>query len=139
MNRGWLLALALISCLAQAEQKQDFGEFVVHYSAQNSTELDPALAQHYGLKRDPRLAMVMVTVQEPTGRAVAATVTGQARNLLGQAQVLEMREVREPGSIYYLGLFSISNLDTQNFSFVIQPAGSARRLELRFSQQFFVD
>ncbi|HXG27978.1 MAG TPA: DUF4426 domain-containing protein [Nevskiales bacterium] len=133
------MMLALGAAPVQAEQKQDFGDYRVHYSAQNSTDLNLEVARRYGIVRDPRLALVMLTVQQAGGEPVAATVRGEARNLLGQKQPLEMREVREGKSIYYLGLFAISHRETQAFDFEIHPAGSTAVFRLRFSQQFFVD
>ena len=48
-------------------------------------------------------------------------------------------EIREDGTVYYLGLFSISNMDTQTFDHAIRPRDSEQPFRLRFSQQFFVD
>jgi hypothetical protein len=137
--RNLLLVLGLLAMPVLAEQKQDFGEYLAHYSAQNTAELSPEVARRHGIARDSRLAMVMLTVQNKAGAAVAATVSGQARNLLGQSQPLEMREIREDGTVYYLGLFGISNMETQTFEFDLRPQGSGQAFHLRFSQQFFVD
>jgi hypothetical protein len=139
MIRRLLLGLMLACGAASAEQKQESGEYVVHYSAQNTTELSPEIAARYGVSRNPQLAMVMITAQKKTGEPITAAVNGQTRNLLGQTQLLEMREIREATSIYYLGLFTISNRETLTFNFDIRPKGSPQLLELRFSQQFFVD
>lgn len=139
MIRSLLLLCCMTSSAAVAEQRQVFGDFVVHYSAQSSSELSPEVAKQYSLSRSPRLALVMITVQKKTGDAVRAAVTGQARNLLGQTQALELREIEEGASIYYLGLLSISNRETQAFALSIRPEGSPHSYELRFNQQFFVD
>ncbi len=139
MMRVLLFVLMLTNTAAFAVQKQTFGDYTVHYNAQNSSELNPEVAKRHRISRDPRVAMVMVTVQDKEGAPVAASVSGQARNLLGQVQPLEMREIREGLSIYYLGLFSISNRDTQAFNFEIQPKASPHSFRLEFSQQFFVD
>lgn len=139
MIRSLLFALLLISSVVCAEQKQESGEHVVHYSAQNTVDLSPEVAKQYGISRDSRVAMVMITAQKKSGEAVAAAISGRVRNLLGQVQPLEMREIREGRSIYYLGLFEISNRDTQNFDFDIRPEGGTQALKLRFSQQFFVN
>jgi hypothetical protein len=139
MMRVLTLALLLACGQALAVQKQEFDGYTVHYNAKNSSELNPEVARRHRISRDPKLAMVMVTVQDSTGAAVSASMSGQARNLLGQVQLLEMREIREGLSIYYLGLFSISNRETQAFDFSIQPAGAAQGFKLGFSQQFFVD
>jgi hypothetical protein len=139
MIRVLLLACVIASGAAWAEQKQDFGDYVVHYNAQNTSDLSPEVARQYSLSRNARLAMVMVTVQQKSGQAVAASVSGTARNLLGQSQPLELREVREGPSIYYLGLFTISNLETQTFEIDIRPEKLKTPFRLRFSQQFFVN
>lgn len=137
---AWVGALLMLwAAPALTEQKQDFGDYVAHYSAQNTTSLNPVVARRHGITRSPRLAMVMVTVQDKTGAAVAAAITGEARNLLGQSQPLQMREIREGESVYYLGLFSISNMDTQTFDLAIQPDDADQTHRLRFSQQFFTD
>ncbi len=139
MIRNFLLALLIIGSPAAAEQKQEFGEHVVHYSAQNTVDLSAEIARQYGISRNPQRAMVMVTVQKKSGEPVAAAVSGRVRNLLGQVQPLDMREIREGRSVYYLGLFTISNRDTQNFDFDIRLAGGTQALKLRFGQQFFVN
>lgn len=139
MSRSLLLALLAICTPALAEQKQVLGEHVVHYSAQNASELSPEVARRHGISRQPGLALVMLTVQKQTGEAVSARIRGQTRNLLGQTQILDLRELREGASVYYLGLFSISNRDTQTFEFEIAPENGTVLYPLRFSQQFFRD
>jgi hypothetical protein len=139
MSIRLLLMVCLVAMPVLAEQKQVVGDYVAHYNAQSTTELNPEVARRHGINRNPRLAMIMVTVQNKDGEAVAAAISGQARNLLGQSQPLDMREIREDTSIYYIGLFSISHRDTQVFELDIRPAASAAAFPLRFSQQFFVD
>lgn len=134
-----LLVLLWMNGAAHAVQMQTFDGYTVHYNAQNSRELSPEVAKRHSISRNGSVAMVMLTVQDSTGTAVAATITGQARNLLGQAQPLEMREIREGASVYYLGLFTISNRETQAFNFAIHPKGATQGFKLVFSQQFFVD
>jgi hypothetical protein len=139
MRLALLLALLWVNSAALAVQKQEFDGYTVHYNAQNSSELSPEVGRRHGISRNPKLAMVMVTVQDSSGAAISASITGQARNLLGQAQLLEMREIREGASVYYLGLFTISNHETQAFNFDIHPKGAEQGFKLVFSQQFFVD
>lgn len=134
----WLaVALLLLGSAARAAEQQ-LGGYTVHYIAQNVSELSPEIAQQYGIDRLPRVAMVLVNVRNHEGKPVVAVVTGKAQNLLGESQDLVMKKITEGAAVSYIGLFEISNLEIQNFNLEITPV-RAKPLQLKFSQQFFLD
>ena len=132
------VALLLLATAAQADE-QKLGGYTVHYIAQNVSELSPEIARHYGIDRLPRVAMVLVNIRDRGGKPVTAAVSGKAQNLLGESQNLAMKKITEGAAVSYVGLFEISNLEIQNLSLDITPQGAKVPLNLKFSQQFFVD
>lgn len=136
--KWWLAALALIGGAAHAGEQRLEG-YTVHYVAQNVTELSPEIARHYGIDRLPRVAMVLVNIRDAQGEPVTAKVSGKAQNLLGESQALLMKQISEGNAISYIGLFEISNLEIQNLSLEITPEATKNPLNLKFTQQFFVD
>lgn len=136
----WLSSVALFLLLTTVQAgEQKLGNYTIYYTAQNSTELSPDIARHYGIDRLPRVALLLVNIRDAKGAAVAATVSGKSRNLFGQTQQLTTRKIVEGMAISYIALFEISHLDTQTFALEIRPENSSQVLDLRFNQQFFVD
>ncbi len=141
-----LFLCAGLSCLglpliATAEQKLEFGDYLVHYIALPTSELTPATAKAYGVERSARRGIVVLNVQhrERPQIGLPATISGEVRNLLGQTKTRQFREIREQNAIYTIGEFSFSNLETLSFRFDIRPQGSTQQTELRFAQQFYIN
>lgn len=57
-----LLSAALFCIPAQAEQKQQVGDFAIHYIALSSTFLTPNIAKTYGIKRSRYTGLVNIAV-----------------------------------------------------------------------------
>jgi len=126
---------------ANAEQKIESGEYVVHYSAVPATSISPEIARQYGITRSSGRGLLNVAVQrkQPDGlnQPVPATVTAAATNLAGQRQALDMREVREGDAIYYLGEPRVADNSTLDFDVEVSVPDRAEPIRLRFSQEFF--
>ena len=137
------LLWAMLPVAALAERAQDFGEYVVHFNALNTDLIAPSVASNYGLRRSPYQALlnmaVLRKVMGTTGEPVVAGITGTVSNLTGRTQQLSPREIREGNAIYYIETFRVNNEETLNFDLTIRPQGSEAPLQLRFSQQFFVE
>lgn len=122
---------------------QEYDGYVVQYSAIHSIDLSPQIARQYGVSRDPNHGLLMINVQKknssPTAKAVAAKITGVARNITGQTQTLALHEVREGAIVYYLAEVAVENLDLMTFDLKITPDGSNQVLALRFQQRFYVE
>ncbi len=140
-----LLAIILFACStwAQAERSQDFGDYVVHYNAIQTALLSPEVASHYNIQRSRNRALLNIVVQRKELGApvepVTARVEAEAYNMVRQLREIEVREVKEPNAIYYIGEFFVRDQDTLSFTLDIRPQGSNRELEVKFRQQFFVD
>ena len=129
---------------AEAQQAQDFGDYVVHYNALNTNFIPPQVAQGYGIKRSSSRALLNLTVlkkvMDNPGTPVSAQVTASGTNLTGQRREIETRELKESeGAIYYIGEFSIHNLETYNFNIEVKVEGEDTPLVVKFRQQFYTE
>ena len=129
---------------AEAQQAQDFGDYVVHYNALNTNFIPPQVAQGYGIKRSSSRALLNLTVLKKVldnpGTPVSAQVTASGTNLTGQRREIETRELRESeGAIYYIGEFPIHNLETYNFNIEVKVEGEDTPLVVKFRQQFYTE
>jgi hypothetical protein len=129
---------------AEAQQAQDFGDYVVHYNALNTNFIPPQVAQGYGIKRSSSRALLNLTVLKKVldnpGTPVSAQVTASGTNLTGQRREIETRELRESeGAIYYIGEFPIHNLETYNFNIELKVEGEDTPLVVKFRQQFYTE
>ncbi|AMG30177.1 DUF4426 domain-containing protein [Grimontia hollisae] len=134
-------ALILLSPLAQAGQSKDIGTLEVHYSAFNSTFITPQVAKAYNLTRSGVNAIINIAVLDKaqSGKpALTATLTGEARNLLGTRKPLVFREVREGDAIYYLAELRFANEENYTFTIDISAEGN-RSGKLTFNQVFYAD
>jgi len=139
-----LMTLLGVSSSADAQQSQDFGDYVVHYNALNTNFIPPQVAQGYGIKRSSSRAILNLTVlkkvMDNPGTPVSAKVSASGTNLTGQLREIEIRELKDTeGAIYYIGEFPIHNLETYNFTVNVQPEGEAEPLLVKFRQQFYTE
>jgi len=135
---GTLLAL---TGTANAENSQDFGDYVVHFNALNTNYLPPSVTREYGLKRSKNRGMINVAVLRKVmgtvGKPVEAEITASATNLAGQKRDIALREVREETAIYYIGDFPISHEETLRFTLHVKPVDKSDAHEVKFTHQFF--
>jgi hypothetical protein len=121
----------------------DIGNHVVHFSAQSTDQLPPAIAREYNIVRSKNRAMLNVSVlRKPDNLPVTADVTVKTVNLTGQLKNVTMRKIEEPGdviAIYYVGDTTVANREVLVFDISIKPDGEDRPAELRFKRQFYSD
>jgi hypothetical protein len=139
-----LTGMLAISGNTQAQQSQDFGDYVVHYNALNTNFIPPQVAQGYGIKRSSSRALLNLTilkkVMDNPGTPVSAKVTASGTNLTGQRREIEIRELKDPeGAIYYIGQFPIHNLETYNFNVEVQLESEDDPLVVKFRKQFYTE
>ena len=138
------LSLFLVTQGLQAQQSQDFGEYVVHYNALNTNLIPPQVAQAYGIQRSPSRALLNITVlkkvMDNPGTPVKAEIMTTATNLTGQRRQIEMREILEPeGAVYYIAEFPVHNMETWRFEIDVRIAGEHEPLMVKFKQQFYTE
>ncbi len=139
-----LLGILTLSDTSEAQQAQDFGDYVVHYNALNTNFLPPQVAKGYGIRRSSSRALLNITVlkkvMDNPGTPVKASVTASGTNLTGQRREIDIREIKDTeGAIYYIGELPVHNLETYNFTVEVQPEGEADPLIVKFRQQFYTE
>ena len=129
--------------LNATETSQDFGDYVVHFNALSTTELDPKIAREYGIVRSKSRAMLTVTIlkKRENGKttAVPGSVATSLTNLTGQFRKMPMREIREGDAIYYIGEMTFTNAETVIFTIDVTPINDPSRYTIHFMKQFFTD
>jgi len=160
MNKGTLLTslplLALLSAcgglgnsadVPEAEPagatSADIGNHVIHFSAQSTDQLPPAVAREYDIVRSKNRAMLNVSViRESDNLPVIAEVTIKTVNLTGQLKNITMRKIEEPGdviAIYYIGDTTIANREVLVFDINVKLEGEDAPSAVRFKRQFYSD
>jgi hypothetical protein len=137
-----LSSLSLLFALpAQAENAQDFGDYVVHFNALTTDNLPPTVTREYGITRSKNRALLNIAVLKKilgtTGQPVNAAISASVANLTGQRRDIELREIREGNAIYYIGEFGVNHEDNLEFTVIAQPEGHDRPLRVQFQQRFF--
>lgn len=137
-----LLALGLlVSGMTSAEQKQIFGDYEVHYSAFNSSFLEPDVAKSYGIQRSRYRGVINISVLEKQAdgslKAVRAFVKGNVKNLIQQTNAMNFRAIQETGAVYHISEFKIASEDTFTFTIDIQPNPNKPAFTLSFRQAVY--
>jgi Domain of unknown function (DUF4426) len=121
----------------------DIGNHIVHFSAQTTDQLPPAIAREYNIVRSKNRAMLNVSVlRESDNVPVTADVSVNTVNLTGQLKNVTMRKIEEPGetvAIYYIGDTTVANREVLNFDISIRPEGEEEVSKVRFQREFFSD
>jgi len=121
----------------------DIGNHVVHFSAQSTDQLPPAVAREYNIVRSKNRAMLNVSVlRKPDNLPVTADVSVNTVNLTGQLKNVTMRKIEEPGdnvAIYYIGDTTVANREVLVFDISIKPDGEESASRVRFQRQFYSD
>lgn len=122
----------------------EFGEYVVHVNGMTATGLTPEVAQAYNIVRSEDRGVVNLVVlrkSENVGvsEPVTAVVEVSAANLTGQLKAVEVREIIDAESIYYICEVTVDNRETINFDFDIRPENGTRVLPVRFTHQFYAE
>ena len=140
--RTLLITLAVAWAMpAGAEQMQQKGPYQIHYQALPSTFLTPQVARQYQLTRSNSLGLVNIAVldsRKPGTPGIKATVTGTARNLLGNSLTLNFREIKDGPAVYYIASVPFRNEEQFQFQLTI-TAANGEHYPLTFSHKFYQD
>ena len=136
---GLALAFNAYSAQEQGAQYKELGPWQVHYIAFPSTFIQPQIAKAYGLERSGYKGIVNISIlkNDADKTAQKATLQGTARNLLGNKQSLNFKEVVEGDSIYYLAQVNYTNEEILRFEIEIKQDNQFKTL--KFQQKFYVD
>lgn len=115
------------------------GDATVRASVVPTSTLDAGVARQYGLERSDRTALLLVSVRtgaEGAEVSVPARVEVKASNLGGQAELVEMRELRSGDLLDYVGVVSIEPPDTIRFDVRVSRDGGASTT-MQFTREFY--
>lgn len=133
-----LLLFAAVASPVQAEQKKQLGPWDVHYIAMPSTLIEPAIASTYKIERSKFNGLVNISVLNSSDqKAQQVTLSGSAKNLLGQQKTLNFTQVVEGEAIYYLAQLPYRN--EERLSFVIDIRQGNQNEQLKFEHTFYVE
>jgi hypothetical protein len=136
-----LIITTLLFCLpgfATAESSQPVGNYIVHYNALSTESLPPSVAKAYGITRSTNRGLLNISVlKKGSGfEGVESDIKVTATNLTGQLRKIDLQTIKEQNAIYYIGVFSVANEETLDFSIdITTPDGQSGNVALR--QQFF--
>jgi len=123
-----------------ANNMQKLDNLNVHYMAIGATFLTPEVAKAYNITRSRYNGLINISVLDNSVKGTPAkhvSITGKARNDLGQIKTLEFEEVTEGDAIYYLAQIKYS--DEETFYFDININDGLGSKPLKFKQKFYVD
>lgn len=122
---------------------KDFGDYVLHFNAISTDQLQPDVARAYNIVRSGNRALLNVSIikkeEGTTGESVAGSVSASAANLTGQVKNLTLRQIQENDAIYYIGDVSVANGETLIFTIDATPINESSRFSVRMQRQFFAD
>lgn len=130
------VVLACSPMLSDAEQRRSFGGWDVHYAVVPTGFLKPAIAAEYGVTRGRDRSLVNVSVLDPTGTPRRVAIEGSVKNLLGQRQTLEFREVTEGDAVYYLATIKHTHEEVLRFDLLV-TAPEAPPMQFQFQQKLY--
>jgi hypothetical protein len=126
---------------AASSSSQTFDDYTVYYSAFTSDTLQPAIAKTYNITRSKNLGLLSVSIVKkslaPLGTPVKADVKAEATNLTGQLKNIDIREVDDGSSVYYISEFYVSHKEVLDFTLQITPDGESSPYVVKFRQQFY--
>jgi hypothetical protein len=149
---AWVLAIAgLAACGGSAPEPAAgqpelprhatlrVGDVTVRANALATSSLDAAVAERYGIAREPGTVLLLVGVRRGEGVAdtpIRASVSATVTDLRGQRRTMEMRELHgnEPSGepvLDHFGVVEASPPDTLRFDVDVQwPGGRGATLRL---------
>ena len=138
MSRLFVVLLSMLAAAAgpvRSEQFIDMGGYQAHYMILDTLSLEPRVAARYGLARSRNSSILTLSILDAEGTPVAAEITGEAINLLGQTRALAFETVSEGGAHYALAAFEHAE-EQMRFALAVQtPDG--RMHELKFEQKLY--
>ena len=142
-----LVILLLLPRHGRGQSAQDFGDYIVHYSAITTNQLVDSVARQYAIERSDRRGLLNIAVQAKAGGAarlieshmIRADISATVGDLSGHVSPIHLRETSENGDIDYLGEFPLSGSGSYVFDVKVIPPGGTRPYSVKFSRDYVVD
>lgn len=125
----------------QSTAEQDFGDYVIHYSAIYTNQLLPDMARRYAIERAADRGLINVAVEEKgkPSRMVRADVNARVSDLFGHEQRIRFRETEEDGQVDYLGTFRLNGSGSYRFTVHVVAPGATQPYVVSFNRDYVVD
>lgn len=142
---GRLIAAASLMMLAtspawpQAHARQ-FDAYTLRSSTAGTEDLPEETARKHGITRDPRLAVLNVTVSKKDkglDKTVPAKVHAHARNLSGHRREIDMREITAEGRVSYMGTYQFVHGEVLDFTIAARPVDSDSTLTMTYRDRLW--
>lgn len=137
---AFFLLFSLSALAANEETTRTFDNYEVHYNLFPSTFLTPEIAALHKITRSGSVALINVSVLKkgPGGISipVAAKVTGEQYDLI-RHEPIPFREIREPGAIYSIGSFTITDRTTIYFTLWVEAEPGVPPQKIQFSKMLY--
>lgn len=134
-----LMLIVSVPAWSQVNIRQ-FGDYTVRSSTVTSENLSRETASAHGIERDPRRAVLNVTVLKNNvgvDKTVPAGVQAHVRNLTGQRRDIDMRETAAEGRVSYMGTYEFSHGEALDFTITIQPENSGKTFTMNFRERLW--
>ena len=140
-----LLAVTMIASAeakthANAQNEQQFGNYVIHYNTLPSQFLSPAISRQYNITRSKNYALLNVVVKHSSEKKISAhvkaNVSATATNLFGQIQDVTMRPVHDGQGLYYIGEFKVDHKDLLKITLKVKPESEVNEYQINFRKEF---
>lgn len=119
---------------------REFGDYRVHFSAFNSSFVDPEIAAAYDIVRGRDRGLINIAVvPTDTMGGRPAQVSGHVSNIFAQRQQLDFFEVREGDAVYYLAPFRFEHEDSLTFHITVKPVPDLPSYTFSFQKTFYRD
>lgn len=139
-----LISILVLPSISFAETSVIQGPYEVFYSVFNSSFISPETAREIGFKRARNTALINISIRKniSDGLSVekkASSIVATSYNLIHKKS-LDFTEIIEPGAIYYLAEFKISN-DNEKMviSASVTPEGSSQSINIDFQHHFYIN
>lgn len=140
-----LMLLASLIALPLAAETQEFSGRTIHYNLSPTTYLTPAIARSYNIQRSSTRNLITIAVLDGPRHdspPLAANISGEARNLLGQQQPLRFQQVREGSAeqpaIYYIATIDFHSEELWRFAIDIELEDGNSH-QLKFDKTLYAD
>jgi hypothetical protein len=131
-----LLTGLLLSFAVTAEQKQQLGNWDVHYMLMPTTLLDADVAKNYQLSRSRNYQLLNISVlNSKDQQAQQVDLTGSATNLAGQRQQLTFKPIKEGAALYYLAGVEARSEQKMTIELTIRQGNESQ--VLKFTQDVY--
>ena len=99
------------------------------------------MAKAYNIVRSKNRGLLTISVVKKSlsekPKPVKAKVTGKATNLTGQLKDIQIREINDGDSVYYISEFYVADKEVLDFTVYLTPDDQTTPFTVELRQQFF--